>query len=129
MAYDLKIIQKPTYLHAIVTGTNSEENVVRYLVQLRLECLERKCSRLLIEERLEGPRMGVYDVFRIASEGSPRALGQFDAVAYVDVNAQGKLMEFAAHVASERGMPVTVFATVDEAEKWLLELGPGDAAH
>jgi hypothetical protein len=123
MAYELKIVQKPTYLHAVVTGTNSEENVVRYLEQLRLECMGRKCFKVLIEERLEGPRLDVYDVFRIVAEGSRRALEQYQAIAYVDVNAQGDLMRFAGHVAVERGMPVTVFATVAEAESWLLELG------
>jgi len=44
-------------------------------------------------------------------------------VAYVDVNAKGKLMQFAEDVAFNRGMPVKVFATVDAAEKWLLASG------
>ena len=34
MAYKLRIIEKPTYLHAIVTGQNSMESVIGYLQDL-----------------------------------------------------------------------------------------------
>jgi hypothetical protein len=56
MTYKLTIDQKPTYLHAIVTGCNGRENVARYLEEIRHECIARRCFRVLIEERLEGPR-------------------------------------------------------------------------
>jgi hypothetical protein len=120
MTYALTIDQKPTYLHAIVTGRNSKENVARYLEEIRHECIARRCFRVLIEERLEGPRLGTLDVFEIGSEGSSRALGTLKQIAYVDVNAQGDLMQFAETVAVNRALPVTVFSTVADAEKWLL---------
>jgi len=53
------------------------------------------------------------------TEGSARNLGKFQAVAYVDVNAEGDLMKFAETVASNRGLPMMVFATVPEAESWI----------
>lgn len=121
MSYKLTITQKPTYLHAIVTGTNTKENVARYLEEIRGECTVRNCFRVLIEERLEGPRLSTMGVFEIASEGSKRAFGQFKAIAYVDVNSEGDLMKFAEDVAVNRGLPVTVFPSVSEARKWLLE--------
>ena len=121
MSYKLIFHQKPGYLHAIVTGKNTTENVAGYLEEIRLECIARNCSRVLAEERLEGPRLGTTDVFRIVSEGSLKADGTYKAFAYVDVNAKGDLMQFAETVAVNRGVPVTVFATVAEAEKWLLE--------
>lgn len=121
MTYKLSIEQKPTYLHVIVTGRNSRENAPRYLEEVLRECAERCCFRVLIEERLEGPRLGMIDVFRIASEGSMRALGMLEAVAYVDANAEGDLMRFAETVAVNREMPAAVFPTVADAEKWLLE--------
>jgi hypothetical protein len=68
MTYTLTIDQKPTYLHATVTGQNSRENVVRYLEEILRECIARNCFRVLIEECLEGPRLGMLDVFKIASE-------------------------------------------------------------
>ena len=120
MSHQLQIIQKPAYLHAIVTGINSREAVTRYLEELLGECTARGCTRLLIEERLVGPRLGTADVFQVAAEGSTRAFGRFEAIAYVDVNAAGDLMKFAETVAVNRSLPVRVFASVPDAESWLL---------
>ena len=121
MSYKLTLKQEPSYLHVIVTGLNSWENVASYLAEIMRECMARRVYRVLIEERLEGPRLGTMDVYQIASEGADRAKGLFEAIAYVDANAKGRLMEFAETVAVNRGLPVTVFATVDEARKWLTE--------
>jgi hypothetical protein len=120
MTYRLTIAQNPTYLHVIVSGQNSRENVLRYLEETFRECIARNCFRVLIEERLDGPRLGTLDVFQIASEGSSKAGRIIKAIAYVDVNAQGGLMKFAETVAVNRMLPVVVFPTVADAEKWLL---------
>ena len=120
MTYKITFHQKPTYLHAIVTGQNSIENVGRYLEEIRGECIARRCFRVLVEERLEGPRLRAMDVFRIALAGGSKAAGTYNAFAYVDVNAHGNLMEFAETVAINRGVPVAVFSTVADAERWLL---------
>jgi hypothetical protein len=124
MTYKLTIHHKPSYFHAIVTGSNSRENVQRYLQEIREECTARNCFRVLVEERLEGPRIGAMDVFQIAAQGSSKASGTFQAIAYVDVNADGDLMKFAETVAVNRGIPVAVFATVADADRWLLEGNP-----
>jgi hypothetical protein len=123
--YTLTITQKPSssYLHAVVSGMNTEENVTRYLDEVRRACTDRGCRRVLIEERLEGPRLDTTGVFYVATHASARADGFFEAIAYVDVNAEGHLMEFAEIVASNRGLPVRVFSSVGAAEKWLLGLG------
>jgi hypothetical protein len=128
MPYKLSFAKKPAYLHAIVSGPNSAENVPRYLEEVMFECTVRGYQRLLIEERLDGPRLGTTQVFQLASEGSSRAHGQFTAIAYVDVNAEGDLMKFAETVAVNRGLPVKVFATVLDAEKWLLGTNGAGAA-
>ena len=70
MTYRLTIRQEPSYLHVIVTGTNSWENVQSYLVEIMRECMARRAYRVLIEERLEGPRLGTMDVYQIAAEGA-----------------------------------------------------------
>jgi len=119
MAYKLTISQKRGYLHAVVTGPNTRENVAGYLEEVRAECSARDCFRVLVEEHLEGPRLEAMDVFEIASEGSDRARGKIQALAYVDVNAEGDLMHFAETVAVNRGLPVALFQTVAEAERWL----------
>jgi hypothetical protein len=120
MTYKLTFLQKPTYPHAIVTGLNSKENVARYLEGIHAECIAHNCFRVLVEERLEGPRLETLDVFQIASEGASKVVGKYQAFAYVDVTAEGELMQFAETVAFNRGLPIAVFPTVADAEKWLL---------
>jgi hypothetical protein len=124
MSYKLTLKQEPSYLHVIVTGLNSWENVSSYLREILRECMARRVYRVLIEERLEGPRLGTMDVSQIASEGADRAKGQFEAIAYVDVSARGGQMSFAETVAVNRGLPVKVFASVNDARKWLLKMDP-----
>ena len=121
MSYKLTITQKPTYLHAIITGRNTKENVMAYLDELRRECMTRGCRRVLIEERLTGPRLSTIGVFQIASSASDQDQRHFKAVAFVDVNAENDdLMKFAETVATNRGISVKVFSSVADAEQWLL---------
>jgi hypothetical protein len=120
MSYKLTITHKPRYIHAIVTGLNTRRNVEGYLEEIRRECTARGCFRVLIEERLEGSRLGTMDVFQIAAEGSRRTYPYFEGIAYVDLNAQGDLMKFAETVAANRCLPVAVFSSVSDAENWLL---------
>jgi hypothetical protein len=120
--------QQPTYLHVVVCGENSRGNVTRYMEQVLRECTARQCFRVLVEERLEGPRLGTMQIFDMVATGSERFLGVFKALAYVDVNAQGDLMRFAENVAVNRAIPVRVFQTVAGAEKWLLDEQRGPSA-
>lgn len=123
MSYQLTITEKPGYLHRIVTGRNTMENVAAYLQELARQCESHNCFRVLIEEHLVGRWLETWDVYQVVTEGSARNLGKFQAMAYVDVNAEGELMKFAETVASNRGLPMTVFATVPEAENWLTSKG------
>ncbi|MBN1364016.1 MAG: transcriptional repressor [Syntrophaceae bacterium] len=116
----LIIIPKPTHMHFIVTGKNTKENVIQYLEDIHRESTARNYKKILIEERLEGERLGIMDVFSIAHEASTRGKGFYNAIAYVDVNTDNKLLKFAEDVTSNRALPMTVFLTVEEAEKWLI---------
>jgi len=128
MSYELTITQKPAYLHAIVTGRNTKENVAAYLDEIRRECIARGCTRVLIEEHLVGPRIGTMDVFTIASGASARARGFFEAVAYVDANAESdQNMKFAETVAVNRGLRGRMFRSVADAEKWLRKPDRGNS--
>ena len=122
MSYVLTICKKHNYLHARVQGQNTEENVRRYLEEVVQECKDAQCRRLLIEEQLEGPRLGTSSVFEIAAEGSSKTSGLFAAIAYVDIRAEGESMQFTEAAAVNRGLPIRVFPTATEAEKWLMEL-------
>jgi hypothetical protein len=81
MKYSLRIDQKAGYLHAIVTGENSKPNVARYIKDILRECKTRNCFNILIEDRLEGPRLGTMDVFEIVSEGSIKTKGALKGIA------------------------------------------------
>jgi hypothetical protein len=99
MTYKLTIDQKPGYLHAVVTGWNSRENVVRYMEELIRECTARNFFRVLIEERLEGPRLGTLDVYEMVSEGSSRFRGMAEGDGLRRRQCQGR----SDAVCGERG--------------------------
>jgi hypothetical protein len=126
MSYELLIEKKSDYLHVTVSGENSKENVIAYLAEMREACKKLDCFRVLVEERLEGPRLDVMEVFMIASEGSKRVLGEYDAIAYVDVYA-GELLGFSETVAVNRGLPMAAFTSVADAEQWLRQQRDADA--
>lgn len=134
MSYHMSTEAKPGYLHFIVTGDNTRENVVRYMEEVVRECTVRQCFRALIEERLQGARLGTLDVFEMVSAGSTRFLRTLQAMAYVDLNARSQeMMQFAENVAVNRAFPVRVFPTVTAAERWLqteqqYSIGSGAAA-
>ena len=73
----------------------------------------RGCRHILIEERLTGPRLDTTDVYMIASGQAAGAARTLAAIAYVDVNAEGRLMQFAEDVAVNRAVPVKIFDTID----------------
>ena len=120
MRYELSTEPKPGYLHIIVTGDNTRENVVRYMEEIVRTCTLRQCFRVLVEERLDGPRLGTLDVFELVSTGATRFLRTLTAMAFVDVNTHNQeMMQFAENVAVNRAFPVRVFPTVLAAERWL----------
>jgi hypothetical protein len=120
MSYKLTVTPKPTYLHIIVTGQLTEENVLRYFEEIHCECTARNCFRILIEENLDGPRLNVITVLELVSKESSKNRGLYEAIAYVDVNAVDDSMKFIENASVNRGLPVKVFSTVTNAEKWLL---------
>ena len=119
-SYKLTVDQKAGYVHAVASGPNTVENITGYLEELLAICLARGHRRVLVEERLAGPRLGLTDVFQIASTMSDRALGLFEAVAFVDVNAVNERnLKFGENVAINRGLRACMFRTVEEAASWL----------
>ncbi|MDH4096049.1 MAG: hypothetical protein OEV81_14850 [Betaproteobacteria bacterium] len=122
MSYALTIVERPAYLHFVVTGINNRVTVERYLADIGRECAARGCRHILVEERLAGPRLDTTDVYLIASGQATAVARTLAAIACVDVNAAGRLMQFAEDVAVNRAVPVKVFATAPEAERWLVGL-------
>ena len=123
MPYQITFENRSNYFHATVTGTNSSEVVLQYMTEVLQECTRQNCFRVLIEEILVGPRLNPMEIFSVMSEGSMKALGRFEAIAYVD-EIMGDMAEFAENVAVNRGMPVSMFNDVDAAQKWLSDEVP-----
>jgi len=84
---------------------------------------------VLIEERLDGPRLGFAEIAEVASESSRNAVGTIKALAFVDVNAEDDSMEFAELVARNRSMPVRVFRSLAEAKAWIKIQVSGQQVH
>jgi hypothetical protein len=124
VSYELTIIERPTYLHFVVTGENSRDTVAHYMEDVIRTCTQRNLPRALVEERLQGPRLGTIDVFCLSAAMSMRYSGTLKSLAYVDVHAVGDTMKFAENVAVNRGFPARVFSTVAAAEKWLAAGAP-----
>ena len=122
--YELETQQHAGYLRFRVTGQNSAETVKKYMQDVVAICNERDCFRVLIDEQLEGDRLDVQQIFSLTSEGAMNALGIFQAIAYVDAR-MGEMAKFAETVAVNRGMPLKVFTSVVEAERWLLRQNAG----
>ena len=127
MTYKLTIDQKPTYLHIMVTGQSTRENVMQYMQDVIRECINLNYSAVLIEERLEGARLGMFEVFSMVSEGATQYLGRLRAIAYADADGDRGLMQFAENVAVNRGIPIRIFSNVPDAETWLLQQARGSS--
>ena len=125
--YRLSYLSHLTYLHVTVTGENTVRNVSLYLEEMHREAVSRGAKRLLIEDRLIGPRLPIFDVFDIVSAASVRSAGVFDAIAFVEFHGSGELSQFVENVAVNRSAPLAVFRTVEDAERWLHSLGAGPA--
>ncbi|MBV8879617.1 MAG: hypothetical protein JO332_06635 [Planctomycetaceae bacterium] len=127
MAYSLRIDPRDGYLHVRVEGENTADVVRRYLSDVQTACASAGCPSVLIEERLTGPRMAIADIFKIVTEKSDEAKSFIRVVAFVDMNADGPgNMKFAENVAVNRGMTMSAFSSIAEAEAWMRKkLDPG----
>ena len=119
MTYVLRVEPKGSYLHATITGQNGRETVIGYFEGIREACRVRDCYRVLVEERLEGPRFSLPELMQLAAEVSAQTGATFEVLAYVDVHAEDDKIQQVAGLVVEPGSAVGVFNTVSEAERWL----------
>ena len=121
--YQLSIERHPTYLQATVTGDNTPGTVLRYMRDIRSECLRVDIFNVLIVVNLDGPGISMLELYKVIAAGSDSAVGLGMHVAYVDLNPihSDTNMLLAENVAMTRGIPVRTFRTVDDARAWLLE--------
>jgi hypothetical protein len=120
MSYVLSIEERPSYLHAKVSGRRSAENARRFLLEVHEAWTRRNCTALLLEMNLSGPSLSVLTIYNLIAERAPHAFG-LRRIAYVEVGpghdpAQAR---FAETVARNRGVNVRLFPTVEDAAVWL----------
>lgn len=125
-SYTLTVEPKGSYLHAVARGPNTRDTVLGYFRELRDACRTRDCYRVLIEERLDGPRFPPDALQALMAEVVAWAGATFEVVAYVDVHAEDDTIRRLAGQVVEPGMTIGIFATVAEAERWIRAWGgPG----
>ena len=125
MSFELTLENRGDYLYFHVTGPNSPESVAGYMNRIREECEKQDCHRILIDENLEGARLDMMEMFALITGGTSEALGFFDAIAYVDAQQDFEAVKFAETVAVNRGIPIVVFRSVEDAENWISERPEG----
>jgi hypothetical protein len=119
MPHSLTVELKGSYLHCVVRGENGRETVLAYFAEIREQCRIRDRYRVLVEERLTGPRFSLEELFQVAAEAQAQAGATFEILAYVDINAESDTVAQVAKMIVTPGSTVGIFNTVAEAEAWL----------
>ncbi len=122
MSYTIVFEEEPTFLHVIVTGKNSPENVQLYLAEIYKFCAQKGFSSVLIEENLSGPSLDPVDVYKVISKASSLTSPIVNKIAYVDVNPghTPSIATLGEAVARDRGANIRVFQNKGEAAAWLI---------
>jgi hypothetical protein len=119
--YTIRIEQKKGYLHARIVGENTPEVTRAYVVDLIDLCRKANCTAVLVEENLEGPRMGAGELYGIVHDLHAEFRSAIHVAAFVDVNPMRSdaNMRFVEDASVNRGASVAAFPTVAQAEAWL----------
>ena len=129
-AYQLSIERHPAWLQATVAGDNTPKTVLRYMQEIRAECLRCGTFNVLIVVDLDGPGISMLEVYKVIARSVDSAVGLGMHVAYVDLNplhSQANML-LAENVAMTRGIPVRTFRDVEQAREWLLGGAAGELA-
>jgi len=119
-AFTLRFEERPEYLFAYVKGEKDSYEISRkYWREVADECRRIKCEKVLIEEDIND-ELSTTETYRLTSE-IPNFGFSGIRVAFVDRHpTQQESNKFGELVATNRGLFVKVFDTVDRAEEWLL---------
>jgi hypothetical protein len=121
MEYSFSSELKDGYVHVRIRGNSDVPTTARYMEEMFRACQDHRCTHLLIEENLEGERISMGDIFQVISEKIDEIRPTIRVAAFVDVSDRPSVtnMKFAENVIVNRGITVTYFATVKDAEAWL----------
>jgi hypothetical protein len=107
-----------------VNGENSERNVIRYLNDIHEAMTTHRCGKVLIVENLQGPGLNLLKMYHIIRTARKTILSLPHAIAYVDVNPEHNRhsLKFAETAALNRFIHMRLFATEEEAVRWLEQM-------
>jgi hypothetical protein len=120
MTCEITAIQKKGYVHFIIKGENTIENTLQCFQDIYKECVTHNYKNILIEEHLEGKRLGTMDIYDIGSKSAQAYFGFFKAIAYVDIYTTKETISFIENLSVNRSLPLRAFDTMEKAETWLL---------
>jgi hypothetical protein len=119
MAYQLTLVEHPTYLHGRVTGERTGANALRFLTEMHEESVKRGITSVLIEIAFTGPSLDTGTIFSVISERSPFG-AKLRKIAYVDTtDPDPRKVEFAETVALNRGVNARLFGSLEAARRWV----------
>lgn len=118
-AYRLTTEERQGYLYAKMTGEqDSYESTMAAVTELAGICLARRVTRLLVEHDMPG-RLSTLDVYKMATR-LPDLYQGVDVAFVIHRSQIPDNPQFLEDVARNRGAQGRLFATVGEAEAWLL---------
>ena len=120
MSYELRVIETPSYLHAIAAGAHTAGNARQFLIDAYEACVRLNHSAVLLEMNFVGPSMSTLSLFGVVAERAAQGR-QLRKVAYVDASSERTLEQkmFAETVARNRGVNVCFFRSLAEAQEWM----------
>jgi hypothetical protein len=119
MAYRVTVEPHETYVHARLDGTRTPENLLRYMREAYLACLQHGRPDLLLEMNLANADLDSSAIYRVilqrAADGA-----KLRRIAYVETGAvSAAKSRFAETVAVNRAVNVRLFPSLGEAKAWL----------
>lgn len=119
MEFQISIEEHRGYLVATGRGEHSIANASRFLREAHEACVARGLDCLILDFRLEGPSLGPAGIFAVTA-GQAEAGKKMRKIAYVDTSTREEARKrFAETVATNRGVNVRLFGSVEEAKKWM----------
>jgi hypothetical protein len=124
MSYRLTIEPHETYVQARLDGVRTPENLLRYLREAYLACLQHGKRDLLLEINLVNADLDSSSIYRVVVQRAADG-AKLGRIAYVETGVTSLAKaRFAETVAVNRAVNVRLFPTLREARAWLESESP-----
>ena len=117
--YNLKIVERESYLYATVSGEERMDVSLAYWQEIFDACKRLNYNKIIIEENLQGTA-STLDYYKFGRALSTMTRGLGLRIAFIDRNADhAQINIFAETVAINRGLNAKLCTSIEEAEDWL----------